>query len=165
MNAFGIERGHDRLQIVAHQIKLVLIVFIAGMNRNLRWRQSKNQPAVTRINMMKPQNVFEECAVGVRILTVNDYVRSIDHDFVLTHRVQDFFRRFLETPDPVLASGLVTLLREAFARGAAGRKTSLLVRNPSSPSISSIVLSTQPVGTRLLTILETITLRGIPMER
>ena len=29
MNAFGIERRHDRLQIVAHQIKLVLIVFIA----------------------------------------------------------------------------------------------------------------------------------------
>jgi hypothetical protein len=34
---------------------------------------------VTRIDMMKPQNVFEECAVGVCVLAVDDYVRAIDH--------------------------------------------------------------------------------------
>src|SRR5437868_15124119 len=79
MNSLRIERGHHRSQIVAHQIKLVLAIFVTGMASDFSRRQSENQPTMSRVNRMKAEHIFEERAIGFRIFAVNDYVCAIDH--------------------------------------------------------------------------------------
>ena len=62
------ERCHQRAQVVAHEVHLVLVVLLCGMKRRLGRGQGKDQPAVSRVDGAKSQDVAEECAVGLRIL-------------------------------------------------------------------------------------------------
>src|SRR5437588_8435532 len=79
LNSFRIKRGDRCLQIFAHQIQLVLVVLFTGMTGDFCWRQGEYQPAVTGIDRMKTQDVFEERSIGICVFAVNDYVGSIDH--------------------------------------------------------------------------------------
>ncbi len=51
------------------------------MKSSFRWRQSENQPSVTRVHGCKSEDIPEERAVGLRVLAVQDYVRTGDHNF------------------------------------------------------------------------------------
>src|SRR2546421_111109 len=79
MNPLCIERRHHRHQVVAHQIKLVMIILVTRMTSDFRWRQRENEPAVARIHMMKAEHIFEERAISFRVFAVNNYVCAIDH--------------------------------------------------------------------------------------
>jgi hypothetical protein len=79
MNPLCVERRHHRREVVAHQIKLVLIILVTRVTSDFgRW-QRENQPAVARIHVMKTKHILEERAIGFRVFAVDDYVCAIDH--------------------------------------------------------------------------------------
>src|SRR6266550_4974550 len=79
MNSLGIERRHDCRQVVAHQIKLVLIILVTRMTSHFRRRQRENQPPMAGVDLMKAEHILEKRAIGFRVFTVKNYVCAIDH--------------------------------------------------------------------------------------
>jgi len=67
MHALRFQNIHLRFQVVAHEIHLMLIVFVVRVKRHFRRRERKNQPAVARVHRLKTKNVFEESTVCVCI--------------------------------------------------------------------------------------------------
>ena len=45
------------IHIVAHQVELVHVILLRGMNGNLRRRQSENQPSVANIYIGELENI------------------------------------------------------------------------------------------------------------
>src|SRR6202044_1812681 len=72
--------GDERVNVVAHQIKLVDVILLGGVHRHFCGWQREDQPAVTGVGVAVLQNVAEEGAVGVGVLAVEDDVSSMDHD-------------------------------------------------------------------------------------
>src|ERR1700733_4935951 len=62
---------YERAHILAHEIELVACCALSGMERDLRWRQRKDQPAAARIDMGQLQYVAQEPPVG-RVVTAID---------------------------------------------------------------------------------------------
>src|SRR5437868_4738959 len=79
MNPLRIERGHCDFQVLAHQKKLALIIFITGMTRYLGGRQCEDEPAMSNVDRFKTQNVLEERAIRIGVLTVDNNVRAVNH--------------------------------------------------------------------------------------
>lgn len=52
---------------------------VGRMNCSFRWRQSEDQPPVANIDRAKSEHVRKECAVGFRILAVEEDVRAENH--------------------------------------------------------------------------------------
>jgi hypothetical protein len=54
-------------------------VLAGGMERCLTRGQCKDQPAMTRINRLEPENVAKEGTICFRIFAINNDVRAMDH--------------------------------------------------------------------------------------
>jgi len=93
MNSFGIKRRHYGLQVVAHEVKLMLIVFVAGVTGNFSGWKCKDQPPAPCVHMMETQHVLKKSAIGFRIFAVDDYMGAIDHNYLQKRSDFDSFRR------------------------------------------------------------------------
>jgi hypothetical protein len=77
----GADRG---VEVVAHEVEAGVVpggALRPGGRRvegGLGGRQGEDQPAVAGIDGGKAQDVAEECAVGVRVLAVEDDVGAVD---------------------------------------------------------------------------------------
>ena len=69
----------ERFDVVTHQIKLMLIVFIGWVDGDFGGRQSEDQPSLADVDVRQLKHVPQERAVGLRILAVNDGMGSGDH--------------------------------------------------------------------------------------
>src|SRR5260370_10128323 len=66
------------LQIVTHEIELVLVTLFGGMNRQFCRRQREDEPSVASVHGGESENVPEESTIGIRILVVDVAVRTED---------------------------------------------------------------------------------------
>jgi hypothetical protein len=73
------QRGHFGFQVIAHEVKLVKIVIIRGMECRFCRRQGKNQPAVTGVYGFETEDIAEKYAVRFGVFAVDNHVRSSDH--------------------------------------------------------------------------------------
>ncbi|MBI4909463.1 MAG: hypothetical protein HY820_37945 [Acidobacteria bacterium] len=80
-----IDKGID---IVAHQVELVNAVLLPGVHRHLGGRQSEDQPALAGVDVREAQNVFQEGAVGFRILRIDDGMGASDHGAMVTETLR-----------------------------------------------------------------------------
>src|SRR5438067_12009440 len=59
------------------------VVCLGGMEGRFRLGKTEDQPSVTGVYGRKPQCVTKEVAVGLCVLTVDDYMRAVDHRILL----------------------------------------------------------------------------------
>src|ERR1019366_3306311 len=78
LHVVALQRLHGGLQVVAHEIQFVPVVFFIGMERRLGGWQRKNQPTVSGIDWGKLEDVAEELAVGFGVFAVDDDVSAGD---------------------------------------------------------------------------------------
>src|ERR1700730_12094654 len=78
-NALFFEGSHLDLQIVTHEIKFVGTTLIGRVDCGFSRRQGEKQPAMTCIHGFETEDIAEEGAVGLGILTVDNYVSARDH--------------------------------------------------------------------------------------
>lgn len=76
---FRFEFFQSRVEVIAHQEKLMLIVLFRVVERSLELRHGKNQPAVAVIHGGKLQDIAKEGAVSFRVLGVDDNMRTVDY--------------------------------------------------------------------------------------
>jgi hypothetical protein len=74
LNSFLGKASHLRFQVVANEIEFVRPILIGRMKCGLSWRQGKDQPTMTRIHGFEPENVAEECTVGLGVFAVDNYM-------------------------------------------------------------------------------------------
>src|SRR5262249_35975587 len=60
------------LDVIAHQVELVLLQPICRMHGDLGWRELKDQPATSGVEPRKSEHVADEHSVGLRISTVEN---------------------------------------------------------------------------------------------
>src|SRR5258707_7073733 len=68
------------LEIVTHEIELVLVTSFGGMNCHFCRRQREDEPSMASVHGGESENVPEEGTIGLRILAVDDDVRAKDHE-------------------------------------------------------------------------------------
>ena len=73
------EGGDKRIDVVRHEVELVRLIPLGGMNGQLRWRKTEDEPTVTDIDVGEPKHIANEGAVGLGVRAVDDRVRSGDH--------------------------------------------------------------------------------------
>src|SRR5690349_2109210 len=78
-DAFFYERSHFVLQIVTHEKKFVRAIFFGWVEGGFRRRQSKYQPAISRINRLEAEHVAQECTVRVSVCGVQNHVNARNH--------------------------------------------------------------------------------------
>src|SRR5262249_36822527 len=78
-NAPLLHRGDELLDVVAHQIELVDVVILRGVDGHFCRRQTEDQPAFAHIDVRHPEHLAQKGAIGLRLLAVNDRMRSDDH--------------------------------------------------------------------------------------
>jgi len=71
--------AHERLDILAHQVQLVLVILVGRMHGDLSGEQAEDQPAMTDVHVRQTEQVAQECAVGFGLLATDDDVSSVDH--------------------------------------------------------------------------------------
>src|SRR5262249_17357400 len=76
------QRRNLGLQVATHEIEVVAIILFRGMNRDFGRRQREDQPPVAGVDGRESKDVPEEGAISRRILTVDNCVRTKDHDRV-----------------------------------------------------------------------------------
>ena len=59
------------VEVVTHQVELVLARPICGMHGDLGWRQLEDQPAISGVDPCKSEHVTDEGPVGVRVRDIN----------------------------------------------------------------------------------------------
>ena len=81
LNVLLCEGGHLGFQVVAHEIEFVgtTTIFAGRVECGLCGRQGEDQPAVTCIDGLEPEDVAEEGAVRIGVFAVEDYVSARDH--------------------------------------------------------------------------------------
>src|SRR5712691_9040282 len=67
------------LEVVAHQVELVLPQPVRGVNGDLGWRQLEDQPAIAGVDPGKSEHVADEDPVGLRVGAVENDMCSVDH--------------------------------------------------------------------------------------
>ena len=67
------------LEVVAHQVELVLPQPVRGVNGDLGWRQLEDQPAIAGVDPGKSEHVADEDPVGLRVGAVENNMCSINH--------------------------------------------------------------------------------------
>jgi hypothetical protein len=50
-DVFRLHFGHERVYVVAHQVKLMLVVLFGRMHGDFRRRQPKDEPALTNVDL------------------------------------------------------------------------------------------------------------------
>jgi hypothetical protein len=74
------EGGHFGFQVVAQEIEFVdNTIFVGRVECGFCRRHGEDQPAMTRIDGLEPEDVAEEGAVGFGVFAVEDYVGARDH--------------------------------------------------------------------------------------
>jgi hypothetical protein len=66
------------LDVVAHQVELVLPQPVSGVYGDLGWRQLEDQPATADVNPAESEYVADEDPVGLRVGAVEDDMCSVD---------------------------------------------------------------------------------------
>src|SRR5262245_27061216 len=79
------ERDDLRLQIVAHEKQLVPLRPVGGMNGDLCRRKREDQPSMAGVHGGKSEDVPTERAISRGILTVEDHMRTKNHERCLSH--------------------------------------------------------------------------------
>src|SRR5258706_1028286 len=74
-----------RLQIVTHEKQFVPLTLFGGMNSQFCRRQGEDQPPVARVHRGKSEGVPTEGAISRRILAIEDYMCTKDHEPSLSH--------------------------------------------------------------------------------
>src|SRR5262249_48911670 len=72
---------HFGLQICTQKVKFVLVAFIGRMESNLSRGQCKNQPATSSVHVRESKNVPEKGAISLRVLGIDNHMRTRDHEF------------------------------------------------------------------------------------
>jgi len=67
------------LDVVAHQVELVLPLPVCGMHGDLGGRQLEDQPAITGVDPCKSEHVTYEDPISLRVGAVENDVCSVDH--------------------------------------------------------------------------------------
>ena len=75
--------GDERIDVVGHEVELVPVVRVCGMDRELRGGQAEDKPAVADIDAWEPQHVAQEGAIRFGIGAVDDGVGAADHIVIL----------------------------------------------------------------------------------
>src|SRR5688500_12985845 len=60
------------VDVVAHQIQLVMSLVFSRMHCHFAGRQRKDQPATPGINRLEAEDIAQKRPVGIGVLTVND---------------------------------------------------------------------------------------------
>ncbi len=71
----------QRGQVIAHEVKLLHVVLLRRMNRDLGRRKAEDEPAFAGIDVRKPKHIAEEGAVGRDVGAVDDGMGAGDHHF------------------------------------------------------------------------------------
>jgi Lrp/AsnC family leucine-responsive transcriptional regulator len=82
------QRVDSRMDLVAHEIELVMATVVCGVCGQFCRREGEDEPAVSCINPWKLEHITEERADGVRIRGVDDRVGSGNHDARIDARVR-----------------------------------------------------------------------------
>src|SRR6266568_9570194 len=69
------------LDVVAHQVELVLPLSISGMDGDLGWRQLEDQPAITGVDPGKSEYVADKDPIGLCVGAIENDMYSVDHVF------------------------------------------------------------------------------------
>jgi len=69
----------SRRDVIAHEVKLVLVVVLGIMERRFEGRHGENQPVVAGINGGKLEHIAKEGSVSFWVLGVDDDVCAVDH--------------------------------------------------------------------------------------
>jgi hypothetical protein len=84
-DAFGGQFFDGRIDVVAHEIKLVRSRRSArGVHSDLGRRQLEDQPPPARVDVRVRQDICKEGTVGLWITAVNNYVPTVDHKIYRT---------------------------------------------------------------------------------
>src|SRR6266581_8726375 len=67
------------LDVVTHQVELVLAWPVCGMHGDLGWRQLEDQPATAGVDPCKSEHVTDEDPISLRVGAVENDVCSVDH--------------------------------------------------------------------------------------
>ncbi len=90
------------LEVVTHQVELVLARPVCRMHGDLGWRQLEDQPTTASVDPCKSEHVTDEDPVSLRVGAVENDVCSVDHASLFPFLVIDHFvMRF----PPLRASG------------------------------------------------------------
>jgi hypothetical protein len=65
------------------KVELMAVVPFRRVEGGFGGRQGENQPAMARIHGLEVENIPEECAIGVGVSAVHDYVSARDHRHLL----------------------------------------------------------------------------------
>lgn len=95
-----LHRADEGGDILDHEVQLLDIVAASGMHRDLRGRQSEDQPTVAGVDVGKAEDVLEERAVFRRVGAVEDGVGADDHAGIVTRRGSALN---LDAPSPQIA--------------------------------------------------------------
>lgn len=68
----------SRRDVIAHKVKLVLVVVLGIMERGFQRRHGENEPAVASVNGGKFKYIAKEGPVSFWMLGVDDDMRAID---------------------------------------------------------------------------------------
>src|SRR5215831_20750635 len=79
------ERDRLGLQIVAYEEQFVPLNPVGGVNGDLCRREREDQPSVASVHGGKSEDVPTERAISRRILAVEDYMRTKNHERCLSH--------------------------------------------------------------------------------
>src|SRR5205823_12650037 len=71
--------GNESLDVVAHKVKLMNVVFVGWMHRDLSGRQSKDQPPASNVDVRKSQHFTQKSALRFSIRAVDDRMCANDH--------------------------------------------------------------------------------------
>ena len=79
MDALRAEPFHFNFEIIAHQVEFMSVVCLGRVEGRLGRRKAEDQPSITSVRKRESQDVAKKSAIGLRILALDDYVRTIDH--------------------------------------------------------------------------------------
>ena len=82
-NSFALQFLHRGRNVVAHQLKLVVLRALGGVYSQLSWRQCENEPSASRVDGWEAENIAKECANFFRIFCIDKRMNAIDHGFLL----------------------------------------------------------------------------------
>src|SRR2546429_5849367 len=68
-----------RLDVLAQQVELVILLLLGGVDRNLRGWKCEDEPTAARIHGVKPEDIPKKRAVRLGIVAVDQNVRARNH--------------------------------------------------------------------------------------
>ncbi len=75
--------GEECIEVVAHQIELVHVVFLRWMHGHLGGRQPEDEPSLANVDGGESQDIAEKRAIAFGVLAIENRVRTDDHEWPL----------------------------------------------------------------------------------